>query len=93
MFQLQRKEKEVNVPESGEFWKEYDNYLICTSCSLYHTRKDVSSELRSYVKKGFGIVQKKSEIIYVMKCYAMFEKKHCKKGLHHWGKIRVKSLT
>ena len=32
--------------------KEYDDYLICTPCSHYHTRKDVPFKLRSSNKKG-----------------------------------------
>ena len=33
LFQLQKKGKEVNFPELDVFWKEYDDYLICTPCS------------------------------------------------------------
>ena len=60
LFQLQNKEKEVNFPESDVFWKEYDDYLICTPCSHYHTRKDVPFKLRSSNKKGVGIVEKEN---------------------------------
>ena len=60
LFQLQKKEKEVDFPESDEFWKEYDDYLICTPCSHYHTRKDVPFKLRSSNKKGVRIVEKEN---------------------------------
>ena len=39
---------------------EYDDYLICTLFSLYHKRKDVSFELRSSNKKGFGTDRKEN---------------------------------
>ena len=60
LFQLQKKEKEVNFPESDEFWKEYDDYLICAPCSHYHTRRDFPFQLRSSNKKGVGIVDKEN---------------------------------
>ena len=59
-FSYKKKEKEVNFPESDVFWKEYDDYLISTPCSHYHTRKDVQFKLRSSNKKGVGIVEKEN---------------------------------
>ena len=57
LFHLQKKEKEVNFPESGVIWKEYDDYLICTPCSHCHTRKDVPFKLRSSNNKAEHAVQ------------------------------------
>ena len=52
LFQLQKNEEEVNFPEFDEFWKEYYDYLICTPCSHYHMKRDLSFELSSSNNKG-----------------------------------------
>ena len=48
LFHLQKKEKEVNFPESDVFWKEYDDYFDLYSLfTLPHKpkiRKDIAKK-------------------------------------------------
>jgi hypothetical protein len=72
--------KETKKQESDKFWMEYDDYIVCTPCSLYHKRKDVPKKHKSSIKEGFGIITKDQKKHHITRS----KNYHCGIGLHGW---------
>ena len=69
-----------------DFWKEYDDYYVCTPCTLYYKSQDVPADYISSRKKGFGIIHKETKDSKQQKSWHVTRSKnyHCEIPLHDW---------